>query len=568
MEIRNKHIIQKQLFHLTVNDENKAQHLLNDLGKTYHEKMIPALDALFQKYNVNGKIIRIDRLEIDLGTISEKDMETELVSKTLVEMEKFFQSHSHLLSHQEKEEIIAFSSEESNRLKKQMYISSFPEEKRWMECFTFYLAEGYFPWWYPFDDIIALQEQVKIAVAQKKIAWDVQFEPARIPVVIKRLIYQFDGSFVQMIIEERTPDKRMPFSPEFIRSMQHDVFPGLSLQRVKVMLWMLLLDEIFRQGKMVSDKLQILNTFFQLVKRIRDFSYEDLLYRIEKAMEKSEINRPLKADLVLLIELWKKENKEIREIISKRSKQKERRESLEEKKNGEIDEEYMIDDEVIPKEFLLKDQHDQVLPDLLFEISDEETEELSKQDDFSFEKVEISELFQTGRDKKGDSGKEIYVKNAGIILFHPFLPSLFKNLGWVHENKYIHTIVRMKALQLLGVLSGNDYFTEHNLVLNKVLCGMDVNDPVPKEDLLNEHEKEEANKLLKSVLEHWKALKKTSLVGLIENFVRREGKLTDQYDHWSLQVERKVYDILLDKLPWGITVVKLPWMKKMIFVEW
>jgi hypothetical protein len=37
---------------------------------------------------------------------------------------------------------------------------------------------------------------------------------------------------------------------------------------------------------------------------------------------------------------------------------------------------------------------------------------------------------------------------------------------------------------------------------------------------------------------------------------------------WRLQVEQKAIDILLGSLPWGLNVVKLPWMESMLMVEW
>ena len=42
----------------------------------------------------------------------------------------------------------------------------------------------------------------------------------------------------------------------------------------------------------------------------------------------------------------------------------------------------------------------------------------------------------------------------------------------------------------------------------------------------------------------------------------------DERQAWVLQVERMAQDILLDRLPWTISVVKLPWMAGMIQVEW
>jgi hypothetical protein len=35
-----------------------------------------------------------------------------------------------------------------------------------------------------------------------------------------------------------------------------------------------------------------------------------------------------------------------------------------------------------------------------------------------------------------------------------------------------------------------------------------------------------------------------------------------------LQVEQKAVDVLLNTLPWGIGVIKLPWMKEILHTEW
>jgi hypothetical protein len=33
-------------------------------------------------------------------------------------------------------------------------------------------------------------------------------------------------------------------------------------------------------------------------------------------------------------------------------------------------------------------------------------------------------------------------------------------------------------------------------------------------------------------------------------------------------VERAAQDVLLDKITWNISLVKLPWVKELLFVEW
>jgi hypothetical protein len=38
--------------------------------------------------------------------------------------------------------------------------------------------------------------------------------------------------------------------------------------------------------------------------------------------------------------------------------------------------------------------------------------------------------------------------------------------------------------------------------------------------------------------------------------------------HFSVRAERITIDVLLEKLPWGISLVKYPWMPKPLYVEW
>ena len=116
--------------------------------------------------------------------------------------------------------------------------------------------------------------------------------------------------------------------------------------------------------------------------------------------------------------------------------------------------------------------------------------------------------------------------------------------------------------------TGETKVAEFNLLLAKLLCAVDFEEPIPNFIELTEKEKEESGNLLKSVTEHWAPLKNTSAEGLRNSFFEREGKLTQTETGWLLLVEQKTIDILLDKLPWGIGTIKLPWMKNTLNVEW
>jgi hypothetical protein len=52
------------------------------------------------------------------------------------------------------------------------------------------------------------------------------------------------------------------------------------------------------------------------------------------------------------------------------------------------------------------------------------------------------------------------------------------------------------------------------------------------------------------------------------SFVLRAGQLGVRDDHWLLRVERTAYDLVRDRFPWAVSVVRLPWMNATLQVEW
>ena len=74
--------------------------------------------------------------------------------------------------------------------------------------------------------------------------------------------------------------------------------------------------------------------------------------------------------------------------------------------------------------------------------------------------------------------------------------------------------------------------------------------------------------LLQSVISQWKVLGNTSIEGLRESFLRREGVLEWHEEQTLLRVSPKSFDMLLDSIPWTINLLKFPWMDKPLHVNW
>jgi hypothetical protein len=162
-----------------------------------------------------------------------------------------------------------------------------------------------------------------------------------------------------------------------------------------------------------------------------------------------------------------------------------------------------------------------------------------------------------------------YVRHAGIVLLAPFIQSFFKELGLLKGLLWKNEECRYRAIHLLNFLStGMDNQPEYSLVLEKIICSTPVVEPIPLGIKLKENERAEALLLLESVIEHWKAIKNTTVEGLRETFLKRDGIITRHEQGWLVQIERKSWDVLLDKMPWGFSTLNLPWNDYLIYTEW
>ena len=139
----------------------------------------------------------------------------------------------------------------------------------------------------------------------------------------------------------------------------------------------------------------------------------------------------------------------------------------------------------------------------------------------------------------------------------------------LREDRFGSPECARRAVHLLQFLAGgNTGAAEYELLLNKILCGIDPRDPLETGIVMTESETQLSVELLHGVCRNWPPLHNTSIQGLRESFLCREGRLLFQDDAWSLAVSAKSYDLLLDSLPWKLSLIRLPWMKNLLRVQW
>ena len=164
----------------------------------------------------------------------------------------------------------------------------------------------------------------------------------------------------------------------------------------------------------------------------------------------------------------------------------------------------------------------------------------------------------------------LYVANAGLVLAGPYMPMLLSRLELTRDGRFVDDRAQERAVHLLQFLVDGEAepAAEHRLVLNKLVCGLDFPVPVGRDFQVRDPERAMIESLLRTMVARWSALGRTSLAGLRETFLRRQGALAQDDGAWRLAVEPRAFDMLLDRIPWGYGTLKLPWMAQVLHVDW
>ncbi|HEY8207150.1 MAG TPA: contractile injection system tape measure protein [Myxococcaceae bacterium] len=166
---------------------------------------------------------------------------------------------------------------------------------------------------------------------------------------------------------------------------------------------------------------------------------------------------------------------------------------------------------------------------------------------------------------------EIYVDDAGLVILWPFLERFFVRIGLVQEEerRFLGEGAAIQAVALLEALvTADPEPLELRVPLPKLLCGRELESGFALERPLAPEQLAEGDLLLTAAIDRARVLGELSIAGFRTTFLQRRGALSTRNGAWLLQVERQAPDALLDRFPWSWSWVKLPWMPDPLQVEW
>lgn len=159
------------------------------------------------------------------------------------------------------------------------------------------------------------------------------------------------------------------------------------------------------------------------------------------------------------------------------------------------------------------------------------------------------------------------VPDSGLVLFWPHLQRLYKPLQ-DDNQQWLSPQHQQQALAHLLYLGNTSPDEDDRSPVAALLVGLSPDTPMHDLPALSSSQQAACDLLLNTVIKQWRALKEMTATGLQQLFLQRTGYLDQTANGWRLTTEHQPQDILMQALPWPVSVVHLPWMEHLLAVEW
>lgn len=530
-----RHTIRKQIFDLWVHRELDALALQQRVSDRFWMDILPELEKYFDNLIDDDSTIRIDRLEIDLGQITEEMIDTgEWVQLFREKLEKKLQE--------------IMSDITLNR-----DVSIIPHIENVFNQWIYFIKHGYLPWNTPKLTDKWFQQVLESLAVNYDCASTLRELLAGNMTNSERIVMHHSPEFLSHLVELLTAEKQNTLPAAILDlsswlytiKVTHSPATGLTKKSIEQKIWTKVLQKVSVEASRQDTTTIIAYLFMNWLQLTNE-----TLFALIKHQSVSEHFPAIGIIISKIVkDIEKKQQDALKDPSQKSSSDSDKLQITE---NGRIP---------IEKEES-KTWKDQLMDSNL--IDGQVLEQLSGariKDSAATEEIAMKEQLNA-------ASEGIFITQAGLVLLHPFIHTFFRKLELVKDGKFIDETKQERAVCLLHELASSGLaIKEFNLVLAKFLCAWPLHIPIDINIELTEVEKNEANRLLQAAIEQWEILKNTTPLALQETFLQREGKLMHD-GKWLLQVEKNSVDLLLAHLPWMISMIKLPWMKEMLRVEW
>lgn len=540
-----QHLVQKQVFNISAPSLLLAQQWESRAANMLRHVITPCIEQCFNRFVKEDEVILLNRLEVDLGMlsadISDQQIRERVESVVAAALQKIAPA-AHTRQSADLTKPFGAGEQEKEKFQNRR----FSRREAMQECFIHFLVYGRLPWWAEPDKMNKLEWDDE---------WIAQLGAPQYEHIIAtlrrwkhsqaRLMQQFSITFIEKLLERYNPRLIQEAS---IGWSWIEKISGASSPALRKAYWTYMI------SRCISDDV----TGTQLVAALKYWleDHSGLKKELAKEIRTRQPAQPgtgIPADAVMLKALLT-EAMELRPDKQGSSSSDDHTGLSDGKQDANKKNNAAQTGNATQEQTRRENRRTEIAPSNTTSVAG--TKNVSGND-------------MPGSGPEGDI-EALYADAAGLVLLHPFLPELFRMSdlwqaeGWVSEQAQ-HTAVLL--VTWLGY--GHTDIPEYNLIIPKLLCGMPWEETLDISIPLEDHHRQSGTELLEAVINHWSVLGKTSADGLREGFIMRRGKVEEKKDGWLITVEKKAQDVLIGKLPWGISMIRLPWMKDTgVYVDW
>nr|WP_232370245.1 contractile injection system tape measure protein [Xenorhabdus lircayensis] len=182
--------------------------------------------------------------------------------------------------------------------------------------------------------------------------------------------------------------------------------------------------------------------------------------------------------------------------------------------------------------------------------------------------TQISSIQSGNRIQTPSAQSILPISNAGCMILWPLLPTFFRTFDLLDTNRFISLEAQREAVCLLDwLIWAEEEIPAWRLTLNKVLCGLPINDnalwrsPEPGQ-------RAAINQWLEKNLIQLPAWKKMGASDVRHLFLQRSGELSELNGVTNIHIQPEVYDALISKWPWPMNIASFSWLKHPITITW
>ncbi|MDQ6969604.1 MAG: contractile injection system tape measure protein [Mariprofundus sp.] len=578
-----RHMIQRQILDITLDRQESFFQMQNRLSQLCHDELGQLLDKMCSAASPDGATYRIDRLEVDLGEISGLDLEQNILSKIQQIFPTVLQDNIGQLEDNQSAVIDAGLNRTKLTLSEiAATVGRHSTETEPLESFIYFIKTGAMPWWhsasaaYPdkiFDELLGKYKKQLLEYLHPVLQHSMARERfvRQMPIhLLRQYIALFapgaeQQAFLAVIADFNLMAERQTLLA--VKTWDYIVWDAViritcvDESRLDIAAWLELFISACAQSIAKTDQ----QTGKEIARMIRQCKSSGHAFHSKLPV----LIESLFADLGDTLESKRNENESVDPASNRHEL-------------AQLD----ISDSGLPQRGDLK--HDSNKPDDLIGSARHRQPTGNRPTGRSKEITEANReaegLFHSNNNRHNnpvstDSPADdlsskvtpdaLYIENAGQVILWPYLKYYFSVLNMINNDGFVAEAERMRAVHLLQYLAtGQQKSPECQLLLNKVLCGWPVEKSLDDSITLSMKEELESEQLLLTLVSHWSALKNTSIEGLRMSFMQRNGKLMPTESGWRLSVERQAHDMLLEQLPWTLSIIRLSWMDKPLFVDW